>query len=122
MPTLPLHDVTVLDLADEATVLASRFLAELGADVVRVERATGDTVRRRPPFLHDQEGLERSLAHLLYNGGKRSLAVDFDDPATPGPCWSAACPPSTSSSPPSTSLLPWLPSSTPSLRPTPTSA
>ena len=81
-PNLPLQDVTILDLADEATVLGSRFLAELGADVVRVEHAAGDSVRRRPPFLHDDEGIERSLSHLLYNGGKRSLALDFDRPET----------------------------------------
>jgi crotonobetainyl-CoA:carnitine CoA-transferase CaiB-like acyl-CoA transferase len=75
---LPLAGITVLDLTDEATVFGPRLLAELGARVIRVEDAHGDSVRRRGPFLDDEEGLERSFAHLLYNAGKESVALDFD--------------------------------------------
>jgi benzylsuccinate CoA-transferase BbsE subunit len=78
--TLPLTGFRVLDMGDEATVLASRLLADLGADVVRVESAGGDAVRSRPPFAGDTPGVERSLAHLLYNAGKRSLALDLERP------------------------------------------
>jgi len=73
----PLADVTVLDLSDEATVFGARLLAEQGADVVRVEHAQGDPIRKREPFLKDEPGTERSLAHLLYNAGKRSCALDL---------------------------------------------
>lgn len=74
---LPLADVTVLDLSDEATVFGARLLAELGARVIRVEDSRGDAVRSRGPYLNDQPGLERGLAHLLYNAGKESVALDF---------------------------------------------
>ena len=79
---LPLEGVAVLDLTDEATVFGARLLAELGARVIRVEDSGGDAVRRRGPFFGDEEGLERSFAHLLYNAGKESVALDFDDPAS----------------------------------------
>lgn len=79
-PSLPLADVTVLDLSDEATVFGARLLAELGARVIRVEDARVDAVRARGPFLRDLAGPERSLAHLLYNAGKESVALDFDSP------------------------------------------
>jgi crotonobetainyl-CoA:carnitine CoA-transferase CaiB-like acyl-CoA transferase len=75
---LPLRGLRILDLTDEAVVLAPRLLADLGAEVVRAESASGDRLRRRGPFLDGQPGLERSLAHLLYNGGKRSLALALD--------------------------------------------
>ncbi len=80
--SLPLADVTVLDLSDEATVFGARLLAELGARVIRVEDSRGDAVRSRGPFLNDQPGLERGFAHLLYNAGKESVALDFDAPET----------------------------------------
>ena len=79
----------VLDLSDEPLAHGARLLADLGADVVRVEHARGDALRRRPPFLDDADGdVERGYAHLLYNGGKRSLAVDTEDPAV----WAALTP------------------------------
>ncbi|MGE0598391.1 MAG: CoA transferase [Dehalococcoidia bacterium] len=74
--TFPLNGVRVLDFGDEPVVLASRLLADLGADVVRVETPTPDWIRARGPFVHGEQGLERSLAHLLYNAGKRSVALD----------------------------------------------
>jgi len=78
--TLPLAGFRVLDLGDEGTVLAARLLADLGADVIRVESSRGDAVRSRPPFVDGLPGVERSLAHLLYNAGKRSLALDLEQP------------------------------------------
>lgn len=76
--TLPLDGVVVLDIADECLLLTGRLLADLGATVVRIESSLGDETRRRPPFVHNEEGLERSLAHLRYSGGKLSAALDLD--------------------------------------------
>ena len=54
MPTekgnLPLSGIRVLDLADEKGELAGRLLADLGAEVVRVEPPGGARSRRLPPF------------------------------------------------------------------------
>jgi formyl-CoA transferase len=84
----PLQGVKVLELA---RVLAGPFctqvLADLGADVVKVERPqTGDDTRHwGPPFLpadeqHD-EAHGPSAYYLSCNRGKRSLALDFSTPA-----------------------------------------
>jgi crotonobetainyl-CoA:carnitine CoA-transferase CaiB-like acyl-CoA transferase len=72
----PLSGVRVLDLAGEAGVFVGRALAELGADVIRVEAGL-DRVRRRAPFLDGIAGPERSLYHLHFNAGKRSVQLDL---------------------------------------------
>ena len=84
-----LEDARVLDLSDEPLAHGARLLAEIGADVIRVEQVGGDALRRRPPFVDGAAGgIERGYAHLLYNQGKRSLAVDMEDPAV----WAALTP------------------------------
>lgn len=77
---LPLAGALVLDLADECLLLTGRLLADLGATVLRIESSSGDETRRRAPFVDGHEGLERSLAHLRYNGGKLSAALNFAAP------------------------------------------
>ena len=81
MPQL-LSDVRVIDLSDEPLAFGARLLADFGADVIRIEHMAVDALRRRGPHLDaDPPSLkwERGLAHLTYNAGKRSLAVDFRD-------------------------------------------
>src|SRR5262245_26286061 len=79
-PAGPLADVRILDLAGEAGVFAGRQLADLGADVIRVEPPGGDAVRRRQPFLEDNRGAERSLYHLHFNANKRGVTLDLRRP------------------------------------------
>lgn len=78
LPTGPLAGLRVLDLAGEPAAFATRVLAELGADVVHVEPPGGDRLRRRQPFLGGEEGIERSLHHLHFNAGKRSVVLDLE--------------------------------------------
>jgi crotonobetainyl-CoA:carnitine CoA-transferase CaiB-like acyl-CoA transferase len=58
------------------------MLADLGADVIKVERAgSGDQIRQYgPPFMKDRAGADtaESSYFLACNRGKRSLTVDFD--------------------------------------------
>ena len=75
---LPLDGAVVLDLADEPMVATGRYLADLGARVVRIESATGDQIRRAGPWVDGEPGTERALRHLLYNQGKESLALALD--------------------------------------------
>ena len=80
----PLAGLRVLELA---RILAGPWigqtLADLGADVVKVERpGTGDDTRTwGPPFVAAQDGGDLSAAYFhACNRGKRSIAVDFEKP------------------------------------------
>jgi crotonobetainyl-CoA:carnitine CoA-transferase CaiB-like acyl-CoA transferase len=80
----PLHGVKVLELA---RILAGpwigQLLADLGADVVKVERAgAGDDTRGwGPPFLKGAKGENLSAAYFhSANRGKRSVEADFETP------------------------------------------
>ena len=74
----PLNGALVLDLADEVLLPTGRYLADLGARVVRVEPSAGDATRRRGPFVPETDALEGALAHLLYNAGKESVVLDLE--------------------------------------------
>ena len=81
----PLSDVTVLDLSRiMAGPWAGQVLADLGADVIKVERpGEGDDTRKwGPPFLKDAEGRPTTEAayYLTVNRGKRSVTVDVATP------------------------------------------
>ena len=78
----PLGDVRVLDLTRLLPGgFCSLLLADLGADVVKVEdTGMGDYVRWAPPFYgsEEQQGLgTRSALYLALNRGKRSIRIDL---------------------------------------------
>jgi crotonobetainyl-CoA:carnitine CoA-transferase CaiB-like acyl-CoA transferase len=80
----PLAHVRVLDLGRiMAAPWATQMMADLGADVIKVERpgAGDDTRSWGPPFLNGADG-ERSDAgyFLAVNRGKRSVTVDMGAP------------------------------------------
>lgn len=77
----PLAGIRVIELARIlAGPWAGQTLADLGADVIKVEAPEGDDTRRwGPPFV-DREG-DRSAAYFYAtNRGKRSVTVDFRTP------------------------------------------
>jgi crotonobetainyl-CoA:carnitine CoA-transferase CaiB-like acyl-CoA transferase len=77
-PAGPLAGYRVLDLADEKGQLCARMLAELGADVIKVERPReGDPTRANGPFFRDEQGAERSLYWWAMNAGKRSITLQL---------------------------------------------
>ncbi|MDP6605276.1 MAG: CoA transferase [Dehalococcoidia bacterium] len=76
----PLADVRVLDLATEMGVFAGRLLAELGADVIRIEPPGGDAVRERSPLLEGVAAPSGSLYHEHFNAGKRGVTLDIHSP------------------------------------------
>ncbi|MPY91674.1 MAG: hypothetical protein GEV08_01020 [Acidimicrobiia bacterium] len=76
----------VLDLTDERGHFAGFILAMLGADVVAVEPPGGSSARRAAPFAPGAPGgsgrtAGRSLPHLAFNRGKRSIELDLGSPA-----------------------------------------
>lgn len=78
--TSPLAGYRILDLADEKGAACVKLLADLGADVVKVEPPDGDPARRRPPFAHDRPHPEGSLHFAYYNTNKRSITLDLGSP------------------------------------------
>jgi crotonobetainyl-CoA:carnitine CoA-transferase CaiB-like acyl-CoA transferase len=79
----PLSGLRVLELA---RILAGPWigqtLADLGADVVKVESPDGDDTRRwGPPFVQDTDGGNADAAYFhCCNRGKRSVVADFREP------------------------------------------
>ena len=81
----PLSHIRVLDLSRIlAAPWAGQVLADMGAQVVKVERpSVGDDTRAwGPPFLKDADGNNTSEAayYLAVNRGKRSITVSLDQP------------------------------------------
>lgn len=78
----PLRNIRVLDLSRIlAGPWATQNLADLGAEVIKVEKpGIGDDTRQMgPPFLHDAETGEAGDAayFMSCNRGKKSIAIDF---------------------------------------------
>lgn len=75
--TRPLTGVTVLELGQViAGTYAGTILADMGAEVIKVEPLRGDT--NRNPTIAPVKG--ESAIHLFGNRGKKSVAVDLKDP------------------------------------------
>jgi len=77
----PLAGVKVVELARIlAGPWAGQILADLGADVIKVEAPEGDDTRRwGPPFL-EHEGEKTAAYFHATNRGKRSVTCDFRTP------------------------------------------
>jgi benzylsuccinate CoA-transferase BbsF subunit len=77
--TAPLDGVHVLDLSWVMVGPASaRYLADMGADVIKVESFKRiDPVRTLGPFKDGKTGPERSVSYHNLNAGKRCIAIDI---------------------------------------------
>ena len=80
----PLKGIRVIELARIlAGPWAGQLLADLGADVIKVEHPHGgdDTRKWGPPFVAGRDGENLSAAYYhSTNRGKRSIALDFSTP------------------------------------------
>ena len=68
----------VLDLADSKGAYCTKLLADLGADVIKIERPEGDPGRGIPPFVDDTPHPEKSLYFLHRNTNKRGITLNLD--------------------------------------------
>ena len=85
MSALPLSGIKVVDLTRVlAGPIASQMLADLGAEVIKIERpGTGDDARAfGPPYLVDPEGKQNNnnSFFLCANRGKKSVTLDLSKP------------------------------------------
>lgn len=68
----------VLDMADEKGSYCTRMLADLGADVLKIEKPAGDSTRSIPPFAGDMPHPEKSLYFLSRHANKRGITLNLE--------------------------------------------
>jgi len=78
----PLAGIRVLDMSWVMVgPVSGRYLADLGADVVKIEsRSRIDPLRTLGPFKEGKAGLGRSVSYHNLNAGKRGLAINLKEP------------------------------------------
>jgi crotonobetainyl-CoA:carnitine CoA-transferase CaiB-like acyl-CoA transferase len=76
-PTV-LDGLRVVEVAsDPAGEMLGKLLAQMGADVLKIEPPEGSPTRAIGPFVTDHEDRDHSLTFWYYNAGKRSAVVDY---------------------------------------------
>ncbi len=67
----------VLELADAKGVYCGKLLADLGAEVLKIESPSGDPSRHWKPVWQNAGRADDSLFFLYMNSGKKSLVLDL---------------------------------------------
>lgn len=78
-----LADLRVVELGDRGTQYCGKLLADLGAEVIKVEPRGGVPSRHIGPFRNDIPDPNQSLLFWAFNTNKRSVVVDLDQTAGP---------------------------------------
>jgi crotonobetainyl-CoA:carnitine CoA-transferase CaiB-like acyl-CoA transferase len=79
---MPLSGVKLIEWGEFISApYCSRLLADLGADVIKVESPKGDASRSYGPFQGDVPDPEASGLFVALNAGKRSVVLDIDKTA-----------------------------------------
>ena len=81
----PVHPLAGLKVIELARILAGpwagQILADLGAEVIKVESPAGDDTRQwGPPFIEYADGSKDAAYFHAANRGKRSVVIDFAQP------------------------------------------
>ncbi len=79
-PAGPLAGLRVLELADEKGQFCGKLMADLGADVIKIEPPGGQNTRAVGPFLDDIPHREHSLSFWHYNTSKRGVTLNLETP------------------------------------------
>jgi len=67
-----------LDLTDDKGFLCGKTLADLGADVIKIERPGGDPSRKIGGFWGDVPDPESRLYWFAYNSNKRGITLNIE--------------------------------------------
>ncbi len=78
----PLQDLLVIEFSDQLGQLAGKLLADMGADVVKIEPPNGSGARSVGPYAGHEPAAERSLNFWYHNTNKRSLVADLGNDAS----------------------------------------
>ncbi len=78
-PPGPLSGVRVIDLTDERAIYAGKLLADLGAEVLRIEPHGGDPLRERGPFHRQGSSRPASLWHAFFASSRTFVAANARD-------------------------------------------
>ncbi len=73
-----LDSYRVLDLCDYQGAFCGKMLAEMGADVIRIEKPGGDLCRNIGPFYKDVPDAEKSLYWFTFNRDKRGITLNLE--------------------------------------------
>ncbi|MDP6493999.1 MAG: CoA transferase, partial [Dehalococcoidia bacterium] len=73
-----LDGLRVLELSDEKGQWAGKLMADMGADVIKIEPPGGEAARTIGPFYQDVPNRERSLYFWHYNTSKRGVTLDLE--------------------------------------------
>lgn len=73
-----LNHCRALDLTDDKGFLCGKILADLGADVIKIERPGGDSSRCLGNFFRDIPDPEKSLYWFAYNSNKRGITLNIE--------------------------------------------
>lgn len=68
----------VLDLTEGGYLIGGSTLAQMGADVIKIEPPGGSPSRSRGPFYKDIPDPEKSLYWFAYNVNKRGITLDIE--------------------------------------------
>ena len=80
-PSLPLEGIRVMDVTHiVAGPFCSMILADMGAEVIKIERpGLGERGRANGPFIHNENGDTVSARYLGLNRNKKSVSLDLRD-------------------------------------------
>ena len=81
-PSLPLAGIRVMDVTHiVAGPFCSMILADMGAEVIKIERpGVGERGRGNGPFIEGEDGQRVSARYLGLNRNKKSITLDLRDP------------------------------------------
>lgn len=74
-----LNGVSVLELGQHISAsFCTKIMAALGAEVIKIEKVTGDPARREGPFPNDEPHPEKSGLFLYLNMGKKGVTLNIN--------------------------------------------
>jgi crotonobetainyl-CoA:carnitine CoA-transferase CaiB-like acyl-CoA transferase len=75
-----LNHLRALDLTDDRGFLCGKILADLGVNVIKIEKPGGDPSRRIGPFWGGAPDPAKSLYWFAYNSNKKGITLDIGKP------------------------------------------